>query len=116
MTPLSGAVAPDETPDETVTPDEEQDASETSLPTVTLRYWAASRAAAGTTHERVSARNLAEALAAVVARRAVDKRFAQVVAISSLLLGEQPVGNRDASAVALRDGDIIDVLPPFAGG
>lgn len=112
MASPSDPVAPDETPRATVGPD----GSAASIPTVTLRYWAASRVAAGTTHEQVSARTLAEALAAAVARHTLDGRFAQVVAISSLLLGEQPVGNRDASTVTLQDGDVIDVLPPFAGG
>ncbi|MGI8434946.1 MAG: MoaD/ThiS family protein [Nocardioidaceae bacterium] len=116
MVSPSDPVAPDETPRETVGSVWTSDGSAASTPTVTLRYWAASRAAAGTTQEQVSARTLAEALAAAVARHTVDGRFAQVVAISSLLLGEQPVGNRDASTVTLQDGDVIDVLPPFAGG
>lgn len=87
-----------------------------AVPTVTLRYWAAARAAAGVPQEQVSAHTLAEALELVAERHSTSPRFAQVVAISSLLLDERPLGQRRPAGVALHDGDVVDVLPPFAGG
>lgn len=87
-----------------------------AAPTVTVRYWAASRAAAGVPQEQISARTLAEALQLVAERHTSSLRFAEVVAVSSVLVGEQPIGRRDPAGVALHDGDVVDILPPFAGG
>jgi sulfur-carrier protein len=36
--------------------------------------------------------------------------------VSSLLLGDRPLGSREPESVPVRDGDVIEVLPPFAGG
>jgi hypothetical protein len=33
-----------------------------------------------------------------------------------LLLGEEPLGTRDPATVRVGPGDVIEVLPPFAGG
>jgi molybdopterin converting factor small subunit len=83
---------------------------------VTLRYWAAARAAAGRAEEEVDATTLAEALDAARSAHVDNPRFAQVLAVSSLLLVDQPVGSRDPQTVQVADGDVIEVLPPFAGG
>lgn len=82
---------------------------------VTMRYWAAAREAAGVTQERVSADTLAAALAAAggAPGRAA---LAAVLARSSFLVDATPVGRRAAETVALADGSVIEVLPPFAGG
>ncbi|TNY36642.1 MoaD/ThiS family protein [Thermomonospora catenispora] len=80
----------------------------------TIRYWAAARAAAGVESEPYEAATLAEALQA--ARAARDATFAQVVARSSFLIDGDPVGARPHDSVILRDGAVIEVLPPFAGG
>ncbi len=80
----------------------------------TLRYWAAARAAAGTAQEPTDARTLAGALDA--ARRGRDERFAQVLAVCSFVVDGDPVGGRDHAEVALSEGGLVDVLPPFAGG
>jgi sulfur-carrier protein len=86
---------------------------------VTLRYWAAAKEAAGTAEETVSAETLAEALA--VARGQAgggeqDERLRAVLARSSFLIDETPVGTRAPESVGLSDGSVIEVLPPFAGG
>jgi molybdopterin converting factor small subunit len=39
-----------------------------------------------------------------------------VLARSSYLVDSEPVGARSHDAVALPDGAVIEVLPPFAGG
>jgi molybdopterin converting factor small subunit len=83
---------------------------------VTVRYWAAARAAAGRAEDQVAGSTVAEVLSAVRAAHENNPRFDQVLAISSLLVGEQPLGSRPPSDVPVRPGDVIEVLPPFAGG
>ena len=80
----------------------------------TLRYWAAARAAAGTAEDEVSATTLAEALAE--ARTRHDARFSTVLDRCSYVVDGDPVGGRDHATVVVRDGGLVDVLPPFAGG
>lgn len=82
---------------------------------VTVRYWAAARAAAGRPEDRVSAATVADALAAI-RRLHPDARFGQVLGVSSLLIGDRPVGAADPASIELSPGDIVEVLPPFAGG
>jgi molybdopterin synthase sulfur carrier subunit len=82
---------------------------------VTMRYWAAAKDAAGVPEQSVTADTLAEALAAVT--RSGDRAALRaVIARSSFLVDETPVGRRAAESVRLQDGNIIEVLPPFAGG
>jgi sulfur-carrier protein len=82
---------------------------------VTVRYWAAAKEAAGVSEQSVTADTLAAVLAAVTASD--DRaRLRQVIARSSLLVDGAPVGRRAADTVELRDGNVIEVLPPFAGG
>ena len=82
---------------------------------VTMRYWAAAKDAAGVSEQSVIADTLAEALAAVT--RSGDRAALRgVIARSSFLVDATPVGRRAAESVQLRDGSIIEVLPPFAGG
>ena len=88
----------------------------TEPPRVTVRYWAAAKAAAGRSHDEVQAGTVADALTAALALHEDSPRFAQVLAVCSFLLGETPLGGRDLSAVALEAGDVIEALPPFAGG
>lgn len=82
----------------------------------TLRYWAAAKEAAGLADEPYDATTLAEALDAVRERHADRPRFAEVLARSSFLVDGAPVGVRDHTSVTLADGDVVEVLPPFAGG
>lgn len=82
----------------------------------TLRYWAAAKEAAGRADEPYDAGTLAEALAAARDRHADRPRFAEVLARSSFLIDGAPVGTRDHAGVALADGNVVEVLPPFAGG
>ena len=82
--------------------------------TVTVRYWAAAKAAAGIHEEPVEAATLAEALDRVRARH--DERFAQVLLHCSYVVDGDPVGARDHTAVRLVPGGLVDCLPPFAGG
>ncbi len=84
-------------------------------PPVTVRYWAAARAAAGVADDAVPAGVLSEVLAAVRARHP-QPRFAQVLGVCSLLVDGRPVGGRDPAEVPIPPGAVIEALPPFAGG
>lgn len=83
---------------------------------VTVRYWAAARAAAGLSEEQVPAGTLAEVLDEVRRRHADRDRFAEVVAMCSVLVGDTPVNTREPASVLLDTGATVELLPPFAGG
>jgi molybdopterin converting factor small subunit len=82
----------------------------------TIRYWAAAKAAAGTAEEPYRAATLAEALDAARERHAGRPEFTRVLLRCSFLVDGDPVGTRDHTAVPLREGGTVEVLPPFAGG
>ena len=80
---------------------------------VTVRYFAAARAAAGAESESVKLRP-GTTMADLVKRLAVPgTRLATVLNRCSYLC--DGIAVRD-DTIALRSGDTIDVLPPFAGG
>jgi len=93
------------------------------MATVTLRYWAAAKEAAGIAEETVDADDLGAALAAGLAaagRRPAaepgDERLRLVLARSSFLVDGRPAGTRPPESIPLADGAVIEILPPFAGG
>ncbi|MEE6175058.1 MoaD/ThiS family protein [Mycobacterium sp. 050134] len=80
---------------------------------VTIRYFAAARAAAGAESQTMVLR-AGTTVAELVERLAVPgSRFAEVLSRCSYLCNGVAV--RDETAVLL-PGNTIDVLPPFAGG
>ena len=76
---------------------------------VTVRYWAGARDAAGTDEERVEAPSTA-VLVSELTRR--GEPLAGVLVRSSLLVDGLVV----REDVPLADGQVVEVLPPFAGG
>ena len=105
------------------------------MATVTLRYWAAARQAAGVAEETISADTLGGALAAALQAREQPPAGGQaaqgqaargpaeslatlrsVLARSSFLVDGNPVGRRAPESVPLEDAAVVEVLPPFAGG
>ncbi|MGK5531796.1 MoaD/ThiS family protein [Streptomyces sp. URMC 129] len=86
------------------------------MPSGTIRYWAAAKAAAGTAEETYEATTLAGALAAARDRHADRPEFARVLARCSFLVDGRQVGPRAHDAVPLAEGGTVEVLPPFAGG
>ncbi len=92
------------------------------MSTVTLRYWAAAKQAAGVAEETISAETLAAALDTALAARernaasGADCDLRAVLARSSFLVNGSPVGSRAPETVALREAAVVEVLPPFAGG
>ena len=93
--------------------------STTEVGSITVRYWAGARAAAGVESDVLPAEEgttLADVLAAVRALHRDRPRLSEVVQVCSVLVGERPVGSADPSTVRLRAGDTVELLPPFAGG
>jgi molybdopterin synthase sulfur carrier subunit len=89
-------------------------ARSSSQTVVTVRYFAAARAAAGLPSENVDVSDgatVADALDAIVKRHGEALR--RVLAACSFLLDSVAVRDR---ATPLRPGAELDVLPPFAGG
>ncbi len=81
---------------------------------VTVRYWAAAKAAAGVAEEAYEAVTLADALDSVRERHTGE--LTRVLLRCSFLVDGDPVGKRAHDAVRLADGGTVEVLPPFAGG
>lgn len=80
---------------------------------VTVRYFAAARAAAGSDSEQLSVRSGATVGELVDGLGGRSQEFARVLARCSFLC--DGVAVRD-QAQQLRAGNTLDVLPPFAGG
>ena len=89
-----------------------------STPSITVRYWAAARTAAGTDHDDLVVDGpitLAEVVRRAIALHPGD-RLPGVLEVCSVLVGEHPVKTRDPAEVEVRPGDSVEFLPPFAGG
>ena len=86
--------------------------------TVTVRYWAGARAAAGTAEDRfaVDGETTLDVLVKLVLERHPGEQMARTVAVCSVLLGDQPVRTQDPAAVVGGPGAVVELLPPFAGG
>ncbi|GAQ52377.1 MoaD/ThiS family protein [Streptomyces acidiscabies] len=84
------------------------------MPKVTVRYWAAAKAAADVAEEAYDAATLADALAGVRERHPGE--LVRVLARCSFLVDGDPVGTRAHETVRLAEGATVEVLPPFAGG
>lgn len=86
---------------------------------VVVRYWAAARAAAGVEQDilELEGETTLDRVLERVRLRHVDRpRFKDVATVCSVLIGDRPVGTTDPAAVAVRPGDTVELLPPFAGG
>lgn len=86
------------------------------MASITVRYWAAAKEAAGVAEETLDADTLAGVLDAALARRGGDARLREVLARSSFLVDGTAVGRRGGAGVMLPDAAVVEVLPPFAGG
>jgi molybdopterin converting factor small subunit len=86
--------------------------------TVTVRYWASARAAAGVPSDDLEVDGpvtLADLRERAVALHP-GTRLESVLGVCSVLVGDQPVASQDPAAVEVRPGEIVEFLPPFAGG
>ena len=85
---------------------------------IRVRYWASAKAAAGLAEEDIDVTgplSLSEVHAAVVARHP-GQRFADVVRACSVLVGDRPASASDPTEVLVHPGEVVEFLPPFAGG
>lgn len=85
---------------------------------ITVRFWAAARAAAGTDHAVLPVDGpltLADVVRRVLAAHPGD-RLPGVLEVCSVLVGERPVGTRAHGDVVVDPGGTVEFLPPFAGG
>ncbi len=85
--------------------------------TVVVRYFAAARAAAGVPEEKLTVTT--PTTVGAVLRAAVDRhgvRLQRVLDRCSYLLEEVAVHAGTTDTTTVSDGDVLDVLPPFAGG
>jgi molybdopterin synthase sulfur carrier subunit len=79
------------------------------MPEVTIRYFAAARAAAGESTATAQADSLKELVGTVSADR---PELARVLGICTFMVD----GERVDLDTHLVDGALVDALPPFAGG
>jgi len=75
-----------------------------------VRYFAGAAEAAGTDVEQLAAGTVGELRAIMLAHH--GDRLAQVIDRCSILVD----GVRSDDAATLQASDVVDVLPPFAGG
>ena len=86
---------------------------------VIVHYWAAARAAAGVAEDRLPTDvplSLADVRERALAQHPEAAGLAAVLAVCSVLVGDEPVGRRDPAEVMVRPGSSVEFLPPFAGG
>jgi sulfur-carrier protein len=87
-------------------------------PPITVRYWASARAAAGVQTDALAVSG--PLTLTDVVRRAValhpGTRLPQVLEACSVLVGDEPVTSRPPDSVQVHPGQIVEFLPPFAGG
>jgi molybdopterin synthase sulfur carrier subunit len=79
------------------------------MPEVTIRYFAAARAAAGESSATADAASIRDLISTVSADR---PELARILGICTFLLD----GHRADPSTPLHPGAQVDALPPFAGG
>jgi len=85
---------------------------------ITVRYWAAAKAAAGTASDRLEVDG--PITMSEVVRRVVGlhpgTRLPDVLATCAALIGDRPAGTTDPDRIEVQPGSSVEFLPPFAGG
>ena len=87
--------------------------------TVTVRYWASARAAAGVAQDRFAAPgpvSLAALIDLAVTRHDESAGLRKVLHVCSVLVDDRPVRSSDPADVLVEPGASVEFLPPFAGG
>lgn len=86
---------------------------------ITLRYWAAARAATGVETDVVEVDGpvtLAALVEESIRRHPDAARLPQVLECCSVLIEDKPVATADRTALEVPPGSHVEFLPPFAGG
>jgi hypothetical protein len=98
--------------------DDAVDETVSTAPPITVRYWASARAVAGVESDALAVSG--PLTLTDVVRRATalhpGTRLPGVLEACSVLVGDQPVKSRAPDTVVVRPGQIVEFLPPFAGG
>jgi molybdopterin converting factor small subunit len=87
--------------------------------TVTVRYWASARAAAGVSQDLIKVPgtvSLATLIDLAVDLHAESSGLRRVLHVCSVLVDDRPVGSSDPVDVHVEPGASVEFLPPFAGG
>ncbi|WP_243395225.1 MoaD/ThiS family protein [Nocardioides currus] len=86
--------------------------------TVTARYWAGARSAAGVDADVFDVdgpTTLAEVVRRVLAAHP-GADVARTIGVCSVLVDDRPAGTDDPAQVVVAPGASVEFLPPFAGG
>jgi sulfur-carrier protein len=86
---------------------------------ITVRLWAAARAAAGQAEVEVDVPgpvSVAWLREELVRRHPQGGRLDPVLKVCSVLVGDRPLGTADPAMVEVQPGGTVEFLPPFAGG
>jgi molybdopterin converting factor small subunit len=86
---------------------------------VTVNFWAGARAAVGRPTEDFAIEpgmNVADLINAIARDHADAPRLPALLDCCSYLLGDRPIGREAWARTELSPGDVLEVLPPFAGG
>lgn len=86
---------------------------------VTVRFWAAARAAAGAPDERIEVPgpvSVGDLLERVLARHGHDPALQKVLGVCSVMVAGRQLRTADPAAAVVQPGDVVEFLPPFAGG
>lgn len=84
--------------------------------TVTARYWAGARAAVGLPEEQVPVTGGTSVAALRERIVALHPDAARTLGVCSVLVGDRPLGTADPATVLVEPGEVVEFLPPFAGG
>ena len=87
--------------------------------TVTVRYWASARAAAGVSQDVISVPgsvSLAGLIDLAVDRHTESSGLRKVLHVCSVLVDDRPVRSSEPVDVLVEPGASVEFLPPFAGG
>lgn len=85
---------------------------------VLVRYWAGARAAVGLAEEELAVEGpitLRDVLARVQ-RLHPGPEVARVLAVCSVLVGDRPARSVAPEDTPVSPGEVVEFLPPFAGG
>ncbi|MCR6032174.1 MoaD/ThiS family protein [Nocardioides sp. zg-579] len=87
--------------------------------TIRVRYWAAAKAAAGTSEDHLEVDGpltLAEVRDRAIALHPDADRLPDILRTCSTLVGDRPTASEDPDTVVVAPGSHVEFLPPFAGG
>lgn len=89
-----------------------------AVETVTARYWAGARSAAGVEEDVFDVTGPVTLTEVVRRVRAAHpgSDLARIMSVCAVLVGDRPVGTEDPGQVVVAPGATVEFLPPFAGG